>query len=832
MTNELKIFSVLFFLFMLLDVQDTSYGKTIITPDRAVSEGAQIKILVPSTGEKAYKIAGEIFADMWEKVTGKRPDVYQMKVDDPEIPDGDVVLIGSDAVNYAVHNLIRSGITDGLNIRYGCDNYRILSLNVKGQARLILAGGNGRSTIYAVYDFFRKQAGVEYFWDGDVIPHHDQIWLTGIDILEQPRFEYRGLRYFAHRSLYRFNAEHWDLEDWKIEIDWLMKKRFNLFMLRTGIDDLFQRAFPEDVPYPPVDGQDPDAKQRSYDDRTSFWPLKYRGELRKQVLQYARDRGLLHPEDAGTITHWYSHTPSSFYRSNPDFPVIKNQKTGYSLSTQAIWDIKSQETWDAYWKLTETHIHEYGGDSPRLFHTIGMAERTFGSNDHENLQMKLYVYRKTQQMIREHYPDVPLLIASWDFLGWKDNDVQQLIKEFDPERTIILDYCADRSKDSYHKWDFYNKFPWIFGLLHSFNWMSDIHEDYNILIPGLKEAADDSKCIGLVEWSEISHNDTYMLEYLGDNSWQPRRLELTQATARYCDTRYPPEIATTMKRVWSSFLTLSQSKHWGQYRVKPNEILMKEPQFRILSLGSFINLTPEVVTILETEIQRLHPGLKLVPDVLKELAGMSDNSYDNPYWRRDALDMARTIADNALFTSLASGACLMEAWKQRKADPADIRQLQKLSQELLAVMSDLLAMSDDFSMYASLLRLSDAKVLGGVQPVLNLHTEQTLKGNAENDYCRSHQYELVEYVYRPELDVYWNFVFNRIKSGDRTEWKSPQEFAEQEKIIQDRFYDTPLKDMAPSKIRNAKKLADILTRLENQVNKLIDNNKSNNRILE
>ena len=81
-----------------------------------------------------------------------------------------------------------------------------------------------------------------------------------------------------------------------------MKKRFNMFMLRTGIDDLFQRAFPDDVPYPPVDAQDPDAAQRSYDDRTSFWPLKYRGELRKQVLQYARDRGLLHPEDVGTIT--------------------------------------------------------------------------------------------------------------------------------------------------------------------------------------------------------------------------------------------------------------------------------------------------------------------------------------------------------------------------------------------------------------------------------------------------------------------------------------------------------------------------------------------------
>jgi hypothetical protein len=110
-----------------------------------------------------------------------------------------------------------------------------------------------------------------------------------MDVIEKPHFRYRGLRYFAHRGLHRFQAEHWDLEDWQREIDWLLKKRFNLFMLRTGIDDLFQRAFPGDVPYPPTNAQDPDAEDRSYNDRTSFWPLKYRGELRKRVLQYAFD---------------------------------------------------------------------------------------------------------------------------------------------------------------------------------------------------------------------------------------------------------------------------------------------------------------------------------------------------------------------------------------------------------------------------------------------------------------------------------------------------------------------------------------------------------------
>ena len=812
--------NLLIFFCLMFGIQQSSLGKGTLKSEAVMSEMNPITVLIPSAEEKAYEIAGEAFADMWKKVTGQMPDVSRMETNNLKLPKGDIILIGSDAVNPVVHDMIRTGILKSLDIVYGGDNYRMLSVNKEGQTCLILAGGSGLSTIYAVYDFFRKQAGTEYFWDGDIIPHHDQIQLTGIDVLEQPRFEYRGLRYFAHRSLHRFQAEHWDLEDWKKEIDWVMKKRFNLFMLRTGIDDLFQRAFPDDVPYPPVDAQDPDAVQRSYDDRTSFWQLKYSGELRKQVLQYARDRGLLHPEDVGTITHWYSHTPSSFYRNNPGFPVIKDQKTGYSRPTQAIWDIESQRSWDVYWKLTETHIREFGGGSPRMFHTIGMAERTFGSTERENLQSKLYVYRKTQQMFREHYPDAPLLIASWDFVypGWKDKDVQQLVKEFDPKRTIILDYTSDKDdKVTYRAWDLYQKFPWIFGIFHSLEKNSDIHENYSILTPRLNEAATDSKCIGLITWSEISHSDTYLLEYLADNSWQPKRTDIAKATEHYCDTRYPPETAKEMKPLWTSFLTLSQSLHWGF-----NGILFNEPQFRVLTSGSLINLKPEIVKKLESDFQRIYPGLKLAPEVLRGLSGMADKSYDNPFWRRDAHDMARTIASRAYYASLASGACQMEAWRQHKADPAEIRQLAKLSQELLAVMGDVLAMSDDFSMYASLCKLSDAKELNGVQPMLNPHSEQTLKGNAENGYCRSHQYELLRYVYRPELTTYWNCVLKRIKSGDRTEWKRPAEFGEQEKIIVDRFYETSLAKMAPTMSRDSKNLSDILIRMEKLVNKLLD----------
>jgi hypothetical protein len=783
-----------------------------------VFQSHDIQIFIPSTGEKAYKIAGETFADMWEKVTGERPTIYFMKPNQRDLPEGEVVLIGSDAVSPIVHELVREGTLESLNIQYGGDNYRMLSVVKNGNKYLILAGGSGRSTIYAVYDFFRKQAGVEYFWDGDIIPNRQQIELSEIDILEKPHFEYRGLRYFAHRGLHRFQAEHWDLEDWKKEIDWLMKKRLNLFMLRTGTDDLFQRAFPDDVPYPPVDGQDPDGILRSYNDRTSFWPLRYRGELRKQVLQYARDRGLIHPEDIGTFTHWYSPTPSSFFTTRKDFPLMETGKENYMFPMHAVFDIESTLAWDTYWKLSETHIKEFGGASPRMFHTIGLAERTIG-NKRENLQNKLFAYRKTQQILREHYPDKPLIIGSWDFISWWENDdIKKLINEFDPRRTIILDYTADNiSRIPYQDWNLSNTFPWIFGIIHSFANNSDIHGNYeNIISPRLEEASLDKQCIGLVVWSEISHSDTYLLEYLADNSWKPDRVNINEATARYCNTRYPPEIFNEMNIIWKDFLKLSQSNNWGK-----TGGTVREPQFRILSSTELINLSPTRIDNLKEDLLNLYPGLKQSTEVLKRLAQLTRKYYENPFWNRDALDMTRTIASNSLYASLANGAIQMEKWSRNNPNVVKIQEFSILSKEILTSLSEILALSDDFSMYASLQRLYEAKAINGFPPTVNPHSEITLKGNSENNYCRSHHFELVQHVYRPELDVYWDWVFKQINSTERTEWKRPPEFLTMKKEIEDQFYNTPLKEMAPEKLCNSKNMTKVIFQLENQVNELL-----------
>ena len=202
-----------------------------------------ISIYVPEkTG--IFKIAADEFASYYTRMTGDK-----VKIVTKPAAKGDMVVFGSDAVNAYTHSKIVDKTISQFSIITDSDEYQIVSAEENGRNLLFIAGGRARAMLYAVYHFFEK-AGCRYFWDGDIIPENTTISLAGWNMKESPRFRYRGLRYFAHRSLKRFQAEHWDMEDWKKEIDWCLKKRFNLFMLRIGIDDLFQKAFPDVVPYP------------------------------------------------------------------------------------------------------------------------------------------------------------------------------------------------------------------------------------------------------------------------------------------------------------------------------------------------------------------------------------------------------------------------------------------------------------------------------------------------------------------------------------------------------------------------------------------------------
>ena len=747
-------------------------------------------------------VAAAEFVSLWRQVTGEKIPVTVR--DDRQ---SDLVVLGSDARNSFTHKMIVNKAIPPFRLVAGSDGYALRSAeDATGRKLLFIAGGRPRALLYGVYRFFELRAKCRYFWDGDLVPKAEKIDLTGLDIAESPRFYYRGLRYFAHRSLTRFQAEHWDFDDWKREIDWILKKRLNLFMLRIGIDDLFQKAFPEIVPCPKgyeVSG----SKPRSYDDRTLFWSLKYRAELRKKVLAYARERDLWHPEDVGTMTHWYSRTPDEYLDKVK--PALLPQATKiYGEKNGLVWDIRRERELDAYWKLTEAHIREYG--SPEIFHTIGLAERRCCADRNANHRLKLYTYRRIQKKLREHYPNAPLLIASWDFsMYWHPEEVRELVKELDPERTLILDYTSDTDDEqrNFLNWGLCGKFPWIFGIFHAYEPSSEPRGNYAAIARRLPVAAADPMCKGFVFWPENSHTDTLMLEFFAANAWDPApsNVKIADFLEKFCAARYDAPTAKKMLPLWRAALPFIEARHWN------GPCAREERNFAWLFSEFFFAPASRLQNDLSEPRRapyfcREMAVAAAAPKLLRRFAALKPESA-SAFVRRDALDLVRTIASRALCRAFAELSVAVQKWRDgaNNADGVDEMFAQLLEQE--RVFTDVLASDREYSLYASLLELR-------AKHRTNPGFEYTLKGNAENHYCRSFITELFAGVCMPELAV-CRAVFREAAANGTREL----DFVGDPRLaaVREKFYAVPLRELAPDCDAAAKRLSANLKKLADRI---------------
>lgn len=763
-----------------------------------------VAILKPDVSYKEYNLIADTFQNMYQNITGVTLPII-------EEDDGasDLFVIGNDGVNDFLMNEVLDLNIKSLGIRYGTDDYCIKSHNKGKRKIVILAGGRVRSTYYAVYDYFERYADCHYFWDADVIPHSDSLPMENIDINESPRFFYRGLRYFAHRGLKRFQAEHWSFEDWKRELDWMIKKRLNFFMLRIGMDDIWQRAFPEDVPYPEdfrtIEGEEASA----YNDRSDFWTLKYKGELKIKVLEYARQLDLIYPVDCGTMTHWYSRTPVEFLENKK--PVFATQETKHynDIDTGKVFDFTKKRNMDYYMRLTETMVNEHEKSSA-LFHTIGLGEREMFKDKDKNFALKQIAYRRIAENIRQRYPDSKLMLASWDFCGfWEPQEVAELFCELDPERTILLDYTSDMDNPdhSFLNWDVVGKFPWIFGMFHAYESESELRGPYNRTDERLKTAKDDPYCKGMILWPELSHSDPLVLEYLADNSWSPLQNNIEQIAENFSKNRYGKN-AAVMNECWQKMLPFIKLGEWGgEGHCHPKEceerglcsswylhrdmwsnliFFINSPDSKNLSLKNYY-------------LEKIKATLPLMKDTIATINNLAkiNDKVNNELILRDSIDIVRTVLGRFLNFIIIKALCSLQ-------DKSKLKNLKTAYIDLLNIMSEALSLNDDFSIYQTL------KGLEAVAPT-NPNFEITLKRNICNGYCSQAALELVNEMFIPEGEVVFDAL---IGLNDDT----LPNLSRERTMIFERFMEKLLNDMQTSYKCNAK---DVFLKAKNKIESLI-----------
>ena len=456
-------------------------------------------------------------------------------------------------------------------------------------------------------------------------------------------------------------------------------------------------------------------------------------------------------------------------------------KQGLFGKTGLVWDIYDEKNLKNYQHLTKTHIKEYG--RPEIFHTIGLAERSLKGDREKGLAVKKYAYDTVTDFVKANYPKAPILIAAWDFyFTYQAQEVRDMIRSFDPQTHLILDYTVDlkRSNNDFEQWDVVGKFPYIFGIFHGYQPQSHIHGDYAYLDEKLKIADRDPFCKGMAFWPELSHSDTMMLEYFTDNAWRPDGLPLEKKVERFCRKRYGAN-AAAMLELWSSFLPLyALTEDQGYYmssffypfaatRITQRVI---DPQ------------NPAHERTLPVAKEKVAQGKALFPAMqiaVEKLADLPEELLANEFIARDAADLLRSITERRLDVEILDA---LLTWLDG-AEPEDLREREKRCLEGLELFARVLALRAEFSASET---LDGLKKVSEVNPCF----EKALKDNLINGYCRSSVYEAVRFVYLPEMRALFSALY------DHTPDDLP-DFTETKQQIFQAFLQKPLSEMRPQK---------------------------------
>jgi len=500
-------------------------------------------------------------------------------------------------------------------------------------------------------------------------------------------------------------------------------------------------------------------------------------------MDYAFSCDLIHPEDCGTMTHWYSRTPIDFLNSvKPTF--LSQTSKSQSEQTGLVWDILDENNLHNYEKLTDTHIKEYG--KPEMFHTIGLAERTYGDDRRASLDLKKYAYRRIINYVLQKYPNAPMLIASWDFFFClKPDEIQEITALFNPEKTLLLDYTVDlkAKNNDFENWDIVGKLPWIFGIFHAYEPQNHIHGDYEYINKKLEVANDDPFCKGMAFWPELSHSDTLMLEYFRENAWKPKNRSINEIATNMCHNRYGDN-SQAMLEIWNTFIKT-----------------MKLPtRSRMASFYDILDTNAIFLRMFQLEHER-QPDCEnywdgfedyekaFVPDMIKTISlirNLPESVYELPFIHRDTVDMMKTVVMKKMQYACIKLSSSILRWYRDGDEEAQIRALINYIEEMLDLFGDVLGLHEDNCMYHSLLDLNKNREV-------NPHFENTLKDNVINWYCRTSAYEAVKGVYKKEFTVFKEWMLNKLSSNDKSSPDMSGFKKEKERILEE-FKKTPLEE--------------------------------------
>lgn len=456
-----------------------------------------------------------------------------------------LIYIGGPATNDIIERFCGQKLLKLSQDYPGKDGFIIKTLREGTNNYLILASTTERGRLYAVYHLLENYASVGFFWGGDNIPHNSTIAFRDIDIAEGPYFEHRV---YMSPCAYVYSAQFWGFEDWKRELDWMAKKKFNILHLTLGREVALYQVMKKLG----VEVESP----KPWDE--------YEMELVKKIRSYAHQLGfrVIAPAFGGGIARTL---PEAFRSKYPDQKYLAIQWNATSPTLTLYPDDPM------FVKVGVLFIEEYNRiyGTDHLYNMDPYPEVDPAGTAEEKIKLKVDFAQAMAASIKAADPQGIWVCSGWAFVDeqcWQKDQVKAFLDAVPPDIFLAYDLWTEKCP-VYKATDYFSGEKWCFSILHSMGGWTSLHGDLADLIKRVNDVVNDPKannCVGFYITPEIIHHNPVYFDLAARLAWQPQTT-LDEFLTSYCKTRYSKDTTLAMMLVWKE-LTLSV---YGNYDWSP-----------------------------------------------------------------------------------------------------------------------------------------------------------------------------------------------------------------------------------------------------------------------
>lgn len=299
--KKLSIFWLFICIILLNSISVLSFSEIWIVQDKV----PQAVVVIGKNATDFEKYAAEEFVKYIYQMTGAKLEI----VTNENVDKKNLIVIGRSDTNPITSRLItRNKIR--LESEYpGLDGFIISTVEDEGKQILVLGGSMDRGTLYAVYHLLEYYLGIGFFENGDQVPKMESVSIDEINYSHRPQFR---LRVDQQGCAWGYTYRYWDLERFKVLIDWMAKKKYNaIWWNDPGRLGILKRIFKKNgLTYDKVAGSPTDWM-------TPEWE-QYEMDILRDVAQYAMKRGV---EVIGYCP--VIPLPESFSKTNPNAKVLQ-----------------------------------------------------------------------------------------------------------------------------------------------------------------------------------------------------------------------------------------------------------------------------------------------------------------------------------------------------------------------------------------------------------------------------------------------------------------------------------------------------------------------------